>query len=207
MGVVSSKVWEREIDIYGKVKKGDSIFVPFLYQGQYFDNETELAYNRFRYYSHESGTYISQDPIGLAGSNPNFYAYVKNSTVRIDPFGLIDSQDILFSQDSISENLSKGKNIPRSGESVWDLIAESAKKGSLADVLELNITTYNYPNGRVEYVTLNNRTLFIAQQSGVDIKPNLVSNVTAQNKLDKLLDGKFPLENPDDLIVGCKHKS
>ena len=26
-------------------------------------------------------------------------------------------------------------------------------------------------------------------------------------KLDKLLDGKFPLENPDDLVVGCKHKT
>ncbi|WP_215905377.1 hypothetical protein [Treponema pedis] len=28
--------------------------------------ETELVYNRFRYYSSETETYISQDPIGLA---------------------------------------------------------------------------------------------------------------------------------------------
>ena len=45
-----NKVWERELDIYGKVTKGDSRFVPFLYQGQYYDAETELAYNRFRYF-------------------------------------------------------------------------------------------------------------------------------------------------------------
>ena len=83
-----NKVWEREIDIYGKVKKGDSIFVPFLYQGQYFDSETDLAYNRFRYYSPETGTYISQDPIGLAGGNATFYAYTKDSNIWLDPFGL-----------------------------------------------------------------------------------------------------------------------
>jgi len=85
-----NKVWEREIDIYGKVKKGDSIFVPFLYQGQYFDSETELAYNRFRYYSPETGTYISQDPIGLAGGNSNIYSYVANVNLFIDIFGLYE---------------------------------------------------------------------------------------------------------------------
>lgn len=43
--------------------------VPFLFQGQYYDYETELAYNRFRYYSPNMGCYISQDPIGLVGDN------------------------------------------------------------------------------------------------------------------------------------------
>ncbi len=76
------------MDIYGKVKRGDSKFVPFLYQGQYYDEETDLAYNRFRYYSPDTGMYISQDPIGLAGNNPNFYAYVYDSNSEIDPFGL-----------------------------------------------------------------------------------------------------------------------
>ncbi len=84
------KVWSREPDIYGKTKEetGKSNFVPFLYQGQYFDEETGLAYNRFRYYSPDSSTYISQDPIGLAGNNPNFYAYVFDSNTQIDPLGL-----------------------------------------------------------------------------------------------------------------------
>ncbi len=70
------KVWERELDIYGKAIKGDSNFIPFGWQNQYFDEETELAYNRFRYYSPDTGAYISQDPVGLHGNNPNFYAYV-----------------------------------------------------------------------------------------------------------------------------------
>ena len=33
----------------------DRIRIPFLFQGQYYDHETELAYNRFRYYSPELG--------------------------------------------------------------------------------------------------------------------------------------------------------
>lgn len=58
------------------------------YQGQYFDQETALCYNRFRYYNPETGTYLSQDPIGVDGNNPNFYAYVKDSNVWINIFGL-----------------------------------------------------------------------------------------------------------------------
>ncbi len=67
------KVWERELDIYGKAIKGDSNFIPFGWQNQYFDEETELAYNRFRYYSPDTGAYISQDPIRLESGEPNFY--------------------------------------------------------------------------------------------------------------------------------------
>ncbi len=60
----------------------------FRYQGQYEDCETGLYYNQFRYYSPETGSYISQDPIGLAGNNPTLYGYVFDSNTEIDPFGL-----------------------------------------------------------------------------------------------------------------------
>ncbi|CAA0224537.1 conserved hypothetical protein [Tenacibaculum maritimum] len=83
-------VWECELDIYGKVRNlhGEKTFIPFRYQGQYEDIETGLYYNRFRYYSPDTGTYISQDPIGLLGNNPNFYAYVSDVNIEVDFFGL-----------------------------------------------------------------------------------------------------------------------
>ena len=81
------KVWARELDLYGNAIAGDSSFIPFLYQGQYYDEEIGLAYNRFRYYSPESGTYISQDPIRLAGGR-NLYAYVYDANNWVDVFGL-----------------------------------------------------------------------------------------------------------------------
>ena len=85
-----NKVWEQELDIFGrKRRKGNnnSSFIPFKYQGQYEDIETGLYYNRFRYYDSCTGNYISQDPIGLAGGNPTLYAYVKATTCYLDIFG------------------------------------------------------------------------------------------------------------------------
>ncbi len=57
------------------------------FQGQYFDVETGLHYNTFRYYGPEIGRFITQDPIGLAGGD-NLYLYAVNSISRIDPLGL-----------------------------------------------------------------------------------------------------------------------
>ncbi len=45
------------------------------FPGQYFDKETNLHYNYFRYYKPETGGYVSPDPIGLAGGL-NVYGYV-----------------------------------------------------------------------------------------------------------------------------------
>ena len=57
------------------------------FQGQYFDIETGLHYNRFRYYDPDIGRFVSQDPIGLAGGN-NLYQYAANPSGWIDPLGL-----------------------------------------------------------------------------------------------------------------------
>jgi RHS repeat-associated protein len=83
-------VWERELDCYGATRKlkGEKDFCPYLYQGQYVDEETGLAYNRFRYYDCESGGYISQDPIGLDGGNQTLYSYVSDVNLSIDKLGL-----------------------------------------------------------------------------------------------------------------------
>jgi len=60
---------------------------PLRFQGQYFDEETGLHYNRFRYYDPGCGRFINQDPIGLLGGTNN-YEYVSNPTAWVDPYGL-----------------------------------------------------------------------------------------------------------------------
>ena len=86
-----NKVWEQELDIFGRKRRtgnNKSSFIPFKYQGQYEDVETGLYYNRFRYYEPNTGSYISQDPIGLVGGNPTLYGYVFDPNIQIDLYGL-----------------------------------------------------------------------------------------------------------------------
>jgi len=59
-----------------------------VYPGQYYDQETGLHYNYFRYYNPQTGRYITPDPIGLEGGI-NLFAYVANNPVNwVDPEGL-----------------------------------------------------------------------------------------------------------------------
>ena len=83
-------IWQADYDIYGNLLnlKGNRGFVPFRQLGQYEDEETGLYYNRFRYYDPNTGGYISQDPIELAGNNPTLYAFVKDVNTEVDVFGL-----------------------------------------------------------------------------------------------------------------------
>ena len=82
-------VWQADYDTYGNLRnlRGDNQFVPFRQLGQYEDEETGLYYNRYRYYDCNTGTYISQDPISIAGGL-NVYAYVHDSNTLTDIFGL-----------------------------------------------------------------------------------------------------------------------
>ena len=83
-------VWQADYDIYGNLRNlhGSRRFIPFRQLGQYEDEETGQYYNRFRYYDPNTGTYISQDPIGLAGNNPTLYGYVGDCNKWFDLFGL-----------------------------------------------------------------------------------------------------------------------
>ncbi len=82
-------VWQAQYHTYGNVAKMAVCEVEnnLRFQGQYFDEETGLHYNRHRYYNPNSGQFISQDPIGLLGGVNN-YQYVPNPTGWVDPFGL-----------------------------------------------------------------------------------------------------------------------
>ena len=57
------------------------------FQGQYFDAESGLHYNRFRYYDPQTGRFVHQDPIGLLGGL-NAFRYAPNPFIWIDELGL-----------------------------------------------------------------------------------------------------------------------
>ncbi|MFF2630905.1 DUF6531 domain-containing protein [Kitasatospora griseola] len=70
-------------------------YTPLRFPGQYFDPETRLHYNVYRYYDPETARYTSPDPLGLAPA-PNPDTYVTNPHSLSDPLGLaaVDESDV-----------------------------------------------------------------------------------------------------------------
>jgi RHS repeat-associated protein len=81
-------VWQAQLDPYGvaHIKGKASIDMLLRFPGHYFDAETGLHYNRFRYYSPELGRYLQSDPLDVEGS-VNLYAYTGNPLKQVDVRG------------------------------------------------------------------------------------------------------------------------
>ncbi|WP_206194070.1 EndoU domain-containing protein, partial [Serratia microhaemolytica] len=79
-------LWGRRPEVMPHLPK-DRHDPQLLFAGQLEDAESGLAYNRFRYYNPQTGSYLSPDPLGLAGG-PNPMAYVANPLEWVDPLGL-----------------------------------------------------------------------------------------------------------------------
>jgi RHS repeat-associated protein len=81
--------WSAQIDPYGiaHLDANSTIEMPLRFPGHYFDQETGLHYNRFRYFSPELGRYIQSDPVGLFGGT-NVYAYLTEPLSHVDIDGL-----------------------------------------------------------------------------------------------------------------------
>ncbi len=64
---------------------------PFRWSTKYWDEETDLAYYGYRYYSPSLGRWLSRDPIGEEGGN-NLYGFVGNNPVNLfDALGLVQT--------------------------------------------------------------------------------------------------------------------
>ncbi|HHZ7357001.1 TPA: RHS repeat-associated core domain-containing protein, partial [Proteus mirabilis] len=85
-------VWQGQYSAWGHLQRQTRPTSTFnreqnlRFQGQYFDKETGLHYNTFRYYAPDLGRFTQQDPIGLAGGI-NLYAYAPNALTWVDPWG------------------------------------------------------------------------------------------------------------------------
>ncbi|MFJ1768147.1 RHS repeat-associated core domain-containing protein [Amycolatopsis sp. NPDC088138] len=73
--------------LWGLTAAGTRPPTPLRFPGQYFDAETGLHFNVFRYYDPANARYISPDPLGLTPAlNPE--TYVEDPFLAADPLGL-----------------------------------------------------------------------------------------------------------------------
>jgi RHS repeat-associated protein len=73
------------------------------FPGQYYDQETGMHYNYFRYYDPETGRYMRSDPIGLVGGM-NTYAYVLGSPLRWSDYRGLDNPGCDMVPDFVESN-------------------------------------------------------------------------------------------------------
>lgn len=95
-------VWSADFGVFGEARiEVESLRNHLRFPGQYFDEETGLHYNRFRYYAADLGRYITRDPQGYAGGL-NLYVYAANNPVnQTDPLGL-------WTLDGVLKGVAKG---------------------------------------------------------------------------------------------------
>ena len=116
---------------------------PFKYQGQYYDSEVELCFNRFRYYHPETGRYISEDPIKLLGGF-NVFAYVGDSNAWVDLL-VLDSENIYFDDFNQAMFGTKDKHGKKQKEGALDWLL---KRGFKADIQNISrVKVIGEPHG------------------------------------------------------------
>ncbi|MFE7166304.1 polymorphic toxin type 28 domain-containing protein [Streptomyces sp. NPDC057616] len=81
--------WRSRSTLWGKTSwtTNSTAYTPLRFPGQYYDLETDLHYNYFRYYDPECARYLTPDPLGLIPA-PNPHTYVHNPLTWTDPLGL-----------------------------------------------------------------------------------------------------------------------
>jgi RHS repeat-associated protein len=82
-GNVATEEWTGEYEHAQQLGETQNL----RFQGQYYDQETGLHYNTFRFFDPDVGRFTTTDPIGLAGGS-NLYKYAPNPIGWIDPLGL-----------------------------------------------------------------------------------------------------------------------
>ncbi|WP_437715044.1 RHS repeat-associated core domain-containing protein [Sorangium sp. So ce448] len=80
-----------ETDAYGRVIAGDAAATLVRFPGHWYEPETGLHYNRWRYFDPASATYLSPEPLGLEGGL-EAYGYVSGR-----PLALVDADGLMRS--------------------------------------------------------------------------------------------------------------
>jgi RHS repeat-associated protein len=84
--------WSADFDAFGSaiINPSSEVSSNLRFPGQYYYEESQLHYNYQRYYDANAGRYLSTDPIGFEGGDPNLYTYGLNDSVNYyDPSGEI----------------------------------------------------------------------------------------------------------------------
>ncbi len=168
-----------------------------------------MYYYRARYYDPEIGRFVSEDPLGFAAGDVNFYAYVGNNPINFnDPSGKIVPQLIGGTINALAgAGVSFFSNEPITLSSVGiDFATGAAGVGLISRFKQLSTLA------RVGATSASNSGLFVANQSAKNTAnildtgksfsfENLTTGITAGNIVANGLLG-VPFSNVGGKIAG-----
>jgi RHS repeat-associated protein len=194
----SAEAWRAVVAPFGEVDISPTARIDFnlRFPGHYYDAETGLHCNGFRYYDPVLGRYLQSDPWGIAGGH-NLYAYRPNPLLQVDVRGLGEENKKkgLPCPDE-EENKPKTPNpqdldekfgpatepwLRRPGEGEFPLDAQIVKPGGPVD-----IKPYNTPDGkpgRYVYIVTENGNMIIAPEHGTSTSPDGSARTTKHTDL------------------------
>jgi len=100
-------------DSFGAITSGNTSLTRYLFTSREFDVDTNLQYNRARYYDATTGRWLSHDPLSFAAGDTNTYRYVGNTvTNATDPSGLkgiwrVTNENSTLSKEELKEAMAR----------------------------------------------------------------------------------------------------
>jgi len=140
---------------------------PLRFQGQYYDEESGLHYNRYRYYEPESGRYISADPIGLRGGL-NLYQYTPNPLTWIDPLGLDIIRLRHYTSNQGFAAIKESMKILAGDQNAVFAVRAKGKPLSIADAADKFKIKQNHARNYIDFDIDTNRVEFRKNDLGVE---------------------------------------
>lgn len=173
-------VWDATVGPHGEVevRRGEGEHQPFRLVGQYFDKETGLSAQRYRYWAAELGRFLESDPVGLAGGI-NVYVWPGNPLRDADPLGLgcpdkEEGDDGGAAKTRDGETEQEGAGLPRRAPHE-DVPLDQMSQGQLWDVCSFHaerLASVQEPRGG-KHVYKN--TFSVGVVEGVDGRRRLVA--------------------------------
>ncbi len=121
--------WRWEGEVFGNTEPDEigGVVVNLRFPGQYFDSETNLHYNLFRYYDPSVGRYITGDPIGLL-AGLNTYGYVdSNPIIGFDPLGQAKKSGVIGDKFPRPGNIDQSGRQPMKGNPISEKFTPKQK--------------------------------------------------------------------------------
>ncbi|WP_405870225.1 DUF6531 domain-containing protein [Streptomyces sp. NBC_00005] len=159
--------WHADATLWGLTAWDDAYetSTPLRFPGQYYDPESQLHHNFFRYYDPVAATYLSADPLGLdAGPNPR--AYVPNPLSWLDYLGLLTCAE---NADLLAKNLAREGRAKSAGEAAAHIVPSGMKRNGAAQArallekygVDINDAVNGIPLGHPRPHNFTHRKMFL----------------------------------------------